>query len=60
MKDTAMLGEIQRRAIKMKTALRQLSCEDRLKHCKLSTLDTRRIRGDQIKVFKIRRGFKVN
>ena len=33
-------------------ALGQLSYEDRLKQCKLTTLETRRIKGDQIEVFK--------
>ena len=33
--------------------------EDRLKLCNLTTLETRRIRGDQIEVFKMMRGMKV-
>ena len=39
-KDIAILEKIQRRANKMKTALRQLSLEDRLKQPKLTTLET--------------------
>ena len=33
--------------------LRDLSYESRLLHCGLTTLETRRLRGDQIDVFKI-------
>ena len=42
----------------MITALRQMSYEDRLMLCKLIKLETRRIRGDQIEVFKIMHGFE--
>ena len=33
--------------------LRDHSYKDRLKECRLTTLETRRLRGDQIEVFKI-------
>ena len=48
-----MLERIQRRATKMIPKLRDLSYEERLKECSLTTLETRRLRGDKIEVFKI-------
>ena len=33
-------------------------CEERLKECGLTTLDTRILRGDQIEVFKILNGYE--
>ena len=38
------------------TGLRDLSYDARLKECGLTTLETRRLRGDQIEVFKILNG----
>ena len=38
--------------------LRDDSYEDRLKECRLTTLETRILRGDQIEVFKILNGFE--
>ena len=38
--------------------LRDLSYEECLKQCGLTTLQTRRLRGDQIEVFKILNGYK--
>ena len=38
--------------------LRDLSYESRLLHCGLTTLETRRLRGDQIEVFKIVNGYE--
>ena len=49
---------IHRRATKVIPELRYLSYEDRLKECGLTTLETRRLRGDQIKVFKILNGYE--
>ena len=46
-----MLEKIQRRATKLIPELRDLTYEERLKECGLTTLETRRLRGDQIEVF---------
>ena len=57
-KDIDMLERIQRRATKMIPELRDLSYEERLKECGLTTLETRRLRGGQIEVFKILNGYE--
>ena len=57
-KDIDMLEKIQRRATKLIPGLRDLRYEERLKECGLTTLDTRRLRGDQIEVFKILNGYE--
>ena len=54
-KDIDKLERVQRRATKLIPELRILSYEDRVQQCKLTTLETRRVRGDQIEVFKITR-----
>ena len=43
-----MLERIQRRATKIIPELRDLSYEEHIKECGLTTLETRRLRGDQI------------
>ena len=55
-KDIDKLERIQRRATKMIPELRDLSYESRLLQCGLTKLETRRLRGDQIEVFKIVNG----
>ena len=57
-KDIDTLERIQRIATKMFPELRDLSYEERLKECGLTTLETRRLRGDQIEVFKILNGYE--
>ena len=57
-KDTHKLERIQRRATKRIPGLRDLSYESRLLQCGLTTLETRRLRGDQIEVFKIVNGYE--
>ena len=53
-----ILERVQRRATKMIQKLRNISYEMRLKECGLITLETRRLRGDQIEVFKIVNGYE--
>ena len=57
-KDIDTLERIQRRATKMIPELRDFSYEERLKECGLRTIETRRLRGDQIEVFKILNGYE--
>ena len=57
-KDIDKLERIQRRANKMIPELRDLSYEIHLLQCGLTSLETRRLRGDQIEVFKIVNGYE--
>ena len=57
-KDIDTLECIQRRATKIIPELRDLSYEERLKECGLTTLETRRLRADQIEIFRILNGYK--
>ena len=57
-KDIDKLERIQRRATNMIPQLRDLSYESRFLQCGLTTQDTRRLRGDQIQVFKIVNGYE--
>ena len=57
-KDIDKLERIKRRATKMIPGLRYLSYESCLFQCGLTTLETRRLRGDQIEVFKIVNGYE--
>ena len=54
--DIYTLKCIQRRVTKIIPQLRYVSYEERLTECGLTTLETRRLRGDQIEVFKILNG----
>ena len=51
--------KLQRRATKLFPGLRDLTYEERLKECGLTTLETRRLRGDQIEVLKILNGYEI-
>ena len=51
--DVDILERVHRRATKMLQKLRNISYEMRLKECGLTTLETMRLRGDQIEVLKI-------
>ena len=50
--------KIQKRATKLIPGLRDLRYAERLKECGLTTLETRRLRRDQIEVFKILNGYE--
>ena len=56
-KDIDKLERIQLRATKMIPELRDLSYESRLLQCGLTTLETRRLRGDRTDVVKIVNGY---
>ena len=57
-KDIDKLERVQRRATRLISEISQLSYEERLQQCRLTTLETRRIRGDQIEVLKIMHGYE--
>ena len=57
-KDIDKLERVQRRATTIIQKLRNISYEMCLKECGLTTLETRRLRGDQIEVFKILNGYE--
>ena len=57
-KDIDMLEQIQRRATKLIPGLIDLRYEERLKECGLTTLETRRLREDQIEVFMLLIGYE--
>ena len=52
-----MFELIQRRATKIIPELRELNNEERLTECGLTTLETRRLTGDQLEVFRILNGY---
>jgi len=51
------IEKIQRRATRMISGIGHLEYEDRLKHCRLPTLEQPRVRGDLIHVYKMLNGF---
>ena len=53
-----MLERVQKRATKMVQKLTDVSYKKRLNECGLTTLETRRLRGGQIEVFKILNGYE--
>ena len=55
-RDIDTLEKVQRRATKMMSGLEKVPYEERLKRLNLTTLKTRRIRGDLIEVFKVFKG----
>ena len=57
-KDIDKLERVQRRATRMIPEMQTRCNEDRLKLCNLATLETRRIKGDQIEVFEIMHGYE--
>ena len=56
-KDVKLIEGVQRRALKLIDGFNLLCYEDRLKLVNLTTLETRRIRGDLIEVYKILHGY---
>jgi len=56
-KDIDLLEKVQRRATRLMTSDKSLSYNDRLQKFELTTLETRRLRGDLIEVFKTFNGF---
>ena len=58
-KDIDTLERIQRRTTKIIPELRYLSYEERLTECGLKTLETRRLRGDQIEVLTYLMGMTI-
>jgi len=56
-KDIDLLEKVQWRATRLTTSDKSLSYSDRLQKFGLTTLETRRLRGDLIEVFKMFKGF---
>ena len=55
-RDVSCLEKVQRRVTRLPTSLRGVQYEERLARMGLTTLETRRVRGDLIELFKIVRG----
>ena len=59
--DALRIEDVQRRATKIPTCLKNLSYEDRLRRMRLTSLSDRRIRGDLIEMLKMVNGIeKIN
>jgi ribonuclease P/MRP protein subunit RPP40 len=57
-KDIDLIEGVQRRATRMIEGYKDLSYPERLKRCKLTTLECRRLRGDLIETFKLFNGYE--
>ena len=57
-KDIELMERVQHRATKLISSLRNETYETRVKLLGLTTLETRRLRGDLIEAFKIMKGFE--
>jgi len=56
-KDINILERVQKMATKMINVFSEFKYDTRLKKLKLTTLETRRLRGDLIEVFKVLKGY---
>jgi len=56
-KDIEMFEKVQKRATQLMFRDKSLSYGERLQKSRLTTLETRRLRGDLIEMFKIFKGF---
>ena len=56
LQDKEVLEKVQRRAVKMVSNMKGRSYEERLAEAGMTTLETRRLRGDQIQMYKIMSG----
>ena len=57
-KDIELIEKVQRRATRMIDSLKKYSYHERLQRLQLTTLESRRVRGDLIEVYKIMNGFE--
>ena len=57
-KDIELMERVQHRATKLISSLRKETYENRVKILGLTTLETRRLRGDLVEAFKVMKGFE--